>query len=106
MPQEQPSRECKQYSRNNVGERNHGSTATRVKQTTEQQGPQKISNRKRQDVPADMTRCDAVKIGENQRIGEKYRIVEERLRRHQTETNDCPAQMLPEQNVHHQGQWR
>ena len=62
-------------------------------------GPEEISGRERQDVPADLVGADAVEVGQDQRIGEEDRIVEECLRRHQAQAHQGARALGAEQRV-------
>ena len=84
-----------------VGQRDHRPAANRVEQPSEQNRPEKIPERERQQVPADLTCADPIEVGEDERVGEEDRIVEEGLRGHQRQADDGAAPVLAIKRVPH-----
>jgi hypothetical protein len=73
----------KQYCRKRIRQRDHWPAPPCVKQAPDQQWSEKVADGEGHDVEADAIGADAVEFGEHQGVGEKDRIVEERLRHHQ-----------------------
>ena len=79
------------HPRGGVGHGDHGAPPHRVEQPPENQGPEKIADREREDVIADAFVGHAVEAREHQRIGEEDRVVEKGLRCHQHQAERAAA---------------
>src|SRR6478672_495129 len=68
-------------------------SAKGVEQTSEKEGAKKVSGGKGEEIPAHPACLDVVEVGENERVGEEDGVVEEGLRRHQAEADECALSM-------------
>src|SRR6195256_3461500 len=80
---EEISRGGEEKAGDRIGRGDHGLAPDRVEKSTEHQGAEEIPGREGEQVPPDMVAGHAVEVGQDQRIGEENRVVEEGLRRHQ-----------------------
>jgi hypothetical protein len=86
---EQGARKRKQQPRERIGRGDHRTSAKGVEQTSEKEGAKKVSGGKGEEIPAHPAGLDVVEVGENERVGEEDGVVEEGLRRHQAEADEC-----------------
>ena len=89
-----------------VGRCDHHLASDRVEQVAEQQRPQHIAGGERQDVPADLIRRRAIEVGQDQRVSEENRVVEERLRHHQAQAHQSAPTIGFKQSVRDFGKRR
>ena len=72
-----------------------------VEQAPQNDWSKEIAEGEGQDVPPDVASADRVKLRQYESIGEKDRVVEERLSRHQRQPDKGSHAMAPEERVEH-----
>ena len=82
-----------------VGTRDHAATADGVEEMADGQGADEIAQREEHEVVRRIAAGDAVDLGENQRVGEEDRVVEERLGDHQRRAENGPPRIRDEQGA-------
>src|SRR6202522_1663812 len=84
-----------------IGQRDHDAAPKRVEQAPENDGTQEVAEREGQNIPANGVAADRVEFRQDERVGEKNGVVEERLRRHQRQPDEGLYAMPVDQRVEH-----
>src|SRR5262249_30759871 len=95
----QDARDGETDTRQHISEDDHRLSSPAVEEAAEKERAEEVAGGKRQYVPADRFRGDAIESGQHQRVGKEDGVVEKGLRGHEGKADQGTLTVIDEQGT-------